>query len=145
MRWTISVLGPLEVRSEAGIAPLRAQQPQTLLCALIQARGRVVSVDSLIDMLWEERQQASARHAVRVHVSALRRALPGLILTRDPGYALAVEDVELDADRFEALVARARTELGAGDAEAAGRTLDEALSLPRGEPYANVTERFCEP
>src|SRR3954451_16225879 len=47
-----------------------------------------------------------------------------------PGYALAVEDVELDADRFEALVARGRTELGAGDAEAAGRTLDEALSLP---------------
>src|SRR3954452_16214694 len=132
MRWSISVLGPLEVRSEAGVVPLRGQQPQALLCALIQAGGRVVSVDSLIDMLWEERPPASARHAVRVQVSALRRVLPGLIVTRDPGYSLALEHVVLDADRFEALVAEGRAQLAAGDAEAAGRTLDEALSLPRG-------------
>ena len=67
-----------------------------------------------------------------MHVHALRAALGAdRILTRPPGYALRVEDGELDAERFDRLVA-------AGLAA-------EALALWRGAALADVShEPFAQ-
>ena len=54
-----------------------------------------------------------------------------MILTRTPGYLLRVEPGQLDRDRFDALVAEARSH---DDPETAVELLHEALGLWRGPP-----------
>ena len=64
-------------------------------------------------------------------------------MTRPPGYLLAVEPEQVDAGRFERLLADA-SRIGEDRPRAAGEILDQALSLWRGpalvefadEPFA---------
>ena len=101
------LLGPLEVLDDDG-APvtLGGRRPRALLAQLLLHPNEVVSTDRLIDRIWGETPPASAANALQVHVHALRGALGAdRILTRPPGYLLRVEEGELDAQRFEQLVA----------------------------------------
>ena len=73
----VGILGPLEVTSttrpvEVGGARLRA-----LLVRLALDAGRVVSVDALVDALWDDDLPADQGNAVQSLVSRLRRAVPG--------------------------------------------------------------------
>ena len=85
-----------------------------LLARLALSPGRVVSVDALTDALWGEDLPADAANALQIRVSKLRRALvaagvPGdVLLTRAPGYLLAVEPDAIDVHRFERLLTAAR-------------------------------------
>ena len=101
------LLGPLEVVDDDGVAlPLGGPRPRALLAQLLLHPNEVVSTDRLIDGIWGETPPASAANALQVHVHALRGALGAdRILTRPPGYLLRVEEGELDAQRFEQLVA----------------------------------------
>ena len=101
------LLGPLEVVDDDGAAlPLGGPRPRALLAQLLLHPNEVVSTDRLIDRIWGETPPASAANALQVHVHALRGTLGAdRILTRPPGYLLRVEDGELDAQRFEQLVA----------------------------------------
>jgi predicted ATPase/DNA-binding SARP family transcriptional activator len=121
------------------------RQSLLLHCLLLQ-RGEVVSRDRLIDALWGERPPATAANALQVQVHSLRKRLgQQRIATEGVGYRLEVEPGELDLDRFERLVARGRSELGAGDAEEAASTLQEALALWRGPALADVAyEPFAQ-
>ena len=100
----------------------------------------VVSSDRLTDALWGERAPADAQPALHAHVSRLRKALgtPGVLVTRAPGYVLQIDDDQLDARRFERLVADGRAQLGAGEPEQAAATLRAALGLWRGPPLADL-------
>ncbi|NJC68595.1 AAA family ATPase [Planosporangium thailandense] len=141
---TFGVLGPVEVRA-CGAPP--AELPpsvRALLARLALAAGRVVSVDSLTDALWGEELPADSTNALQIRVSKLRRALVAagiggdVLVTRAPGYLLAVSTEAVDAHRFEHLVARARTAAGAGEVAAALDRFDEALELWRGPALADV-------
>src|SRR5206468_4094047 len=91
--------------------------------------------DRLIDELWGGEAPETARTALQVHVSQLRKVLgPDVIVTRSPGYVIRVEPGALDLDRFERLVEDARSR---GPAEAAER-LRRALGLWRGAPLAEL-------
>ena len=79
------------------------------------------------------------------YVSHLRRMLEpehesgeerGLIVTRQPGYALRADAVAVDAERFERLVGEGRRALDDGAAAEAADALDEALGLWRGPALA---------
>lgn len=48
----VSVLGPLEARSDAGSIPLTSGNQRRLLASLLLARGRVVSLGHLADDIW---------------------------------------------------------------------------------------------
>jgi DNA-binding SARP family transcriptional activator len=121
------LLGPFE-----GSVPLPGGKPKALLARLLLEPDRVVSVDTLIEGLWE-RPPPSAQKVLQAHVSALRKALgPKAIETRAPGYVL--RSGESDLARFEELTERARGETDAG--RRAG-LLREALDLWRGEPLAD--------
>jgi predicted ATPase/DNA-binding SARP family transcriptional activator len=110
-----------------------------LLVCLLVARGEVVSRDRLIDALWGERPPAAAVNALQVHVHALRQRLaPERIEREGPGYRLRVESGELDAEQFELLVARGRSELARGETEAAASSFREALALWRGHAFEDV-------
>ena len=138
------LLGPVEVRVPGN--PPVALQPavRALLARLALSPGRVVSVDALTDALWGEHLPADAANALQVRVSKLRRALvaagvPGdVLLTRAPGYLLAVEPVAIDVHRFEHLLTRARRLVADGTPGDALAVMDEALALWRGPAVGDV-------
>jgi DNA-binding SARP family transcriptional activator len=131
------VLGPLEVRRDGAPVPLRAPAQRTFLAALLIQHGRVVSVDSLAEVLWPGEQPRSPRHALEMNASRVRRLLgdDAAVVARPPGYVLEVDPEAIDSVRFERLLAEAR-ELD--PARAASRAAD-ALALWRGPPFADFT------
>jgi DNA-binding SARP family transcriptional activator len=67
-----------------------------------------------------------------------------LLITREPGYLLALDRDQIDAVRFERLVGQARPVLASAPGRAAA-LLQAALSLWRGEPLADFTfEPFAQ-
>jgi class 3 adenylate cyclase len=135
------ILGPLEVREGDRVVPLAGTRQRALLSILALNANAVVPSARLIELLWGERPPRTAAKGLQVHVSELRKLLgKNSILTRAPGYLLAVEPEELDLDRFATLVAVAR-ELAPEDALS---RLQEALSLWRGRPLSEFAEeRFA--
>ena len=120
------LLGPLEVLDDHGApVPLGGRRPRALLAQLLLQPNAVVSTERLIDGIWGESPPASVQNALQVHVHALRSALGAdRIHTRPPGYLVRVDEGELDAERFERLVA-------AGE-------LHDALALWRGPALADL-------
>jgi DNA-binding SARP family transcriptional activator len=139
------ILGPLEVADGDSVVPLGGAKQRALLAILLLSANRVVSSDRLIDELWGERSPDSARAALQVRVSQLRKALGATgaqLLTRAPGYVLRVDREQLDLQRFERLVGQADT---AVPSVAAAR-LREALALWRGPPLDDLSyESFAQP
>lgn len=128
------ILGPLEIEHDGRILALGTGRQRALVVALLLHRNEVVSVDRLVDELWDGRPPPTAAKIVRNSVSLLRKELGDRLVTRPPGYLLRVERGELDADRLEAAVER-----GSPD------ELETALALWRGPPLAEFNyERFAE-
>lgn len=140
------ILGPLEVAEHGRPVVVGAPKVRALLAVLLLHRGEVVSTDRLIDALWGERASETAAKTVQVYVSNLRKALgDGLVVTRGRGYLLRAEAGQVDAGRFEGLVAHGRGELERGDALSAATVLREALALWRGPALADFAyEPFAE-
>jgi DNA-binding SARP family transcriptional activator len=135
----IRLLGPVEALN-GGARVALGPKPLALLALLALARGRVVSIDRILDELWAERPPETAIKVVQVYVSQLRKTLGAtLIETREPGYRVTLAEEELDLARFEALTATAR-ELGA---RARAARLHEALGLWRGAPLGGLREPFA--
>ena len=137
------VLGPFGVYDNHGReVELGGRQQRIVLATLLLHRNEVVSVDRLIDAVWDEQAPANAVKNVQIYVSRLRKALEAtspesLVQTRPNGYVLAVAPGELDVDRFERLVEEGRRALAAGEPAQAETSLREALALWRGEPLAD--------
>jgi DNA-binding SARP family transcriptional activator len=136
------ILGPLEVRARGEAVPLGGTRQRAVLLLLLLHANDVVPAERLIDDLWGQRAPATAAHGVQVYVSNLRKLLAqtgddGRLVSRSPGYVLRVEPGELDLERFERLVADARSALRDGAAPAAAETLREALALWRGSPLVD--------
>ncbi|HEX6347330.1 AfsR/SARP family transcriptional regulator [Umezawaea sp.] len=133
MSWSFGVLGPLEVRRDGHALDIAAPQQRRLLTGLLLSAGQVVSVESLLAVLWEDEPPASGRKVVQVYVSQLRRLLagtPDVVLTGSrQGYRLDIPRGALDLEVFRDLVRRATA---AADPVVAGDLLREALDLWRG-------------
>ncbi|WP_140158036.1 AfsR/SARP family transcriptional regulator [Micromonospora sp. NBS 11-29] len=143
---TLGVLGPTVVRHDGRDVAVGGPAPRTVLCRLVVADGRFVSIDAVVDCLWPDGPPPSARVTAQGYLSVLRRALepdraprrPGRVLVRDhAGYALRLTPGTLDADRFATAADQGRNLLAAGDARAALERFDAALALWRGRAYAD--------
>ena len=136
------ILGPLEVVDEGEPVPLGRLKERLVLAVLLLHANEFVSRERLIDELWGESPPPTARKAVNVYVSQLRKALTrngrDPIATADGGYRFAVEPGELDSNRMEHLLATARERTAAGELEGAGELLSEALALWRGPALAGL-------
>ena len=67
------------------------------------------------------------------------------MVTRERGYELRLDPERLDSNCFERLIAEGRRELDAGNPERALAMLEEALSLWRGKPLADLAyEPFAQ-
>jgi DNA-binding SARP family transcriptional activator/streptogramin lyase len=129
------VLGPLEVVGDNGPVFIGRGKRLTLLGLLLLEANEVVSHDRLTDEIWGSAPPATARSALHVLVSELRKALGAdgaeTLLTHSAGYVLKVEPEDLDATLFERLLNTDRGALAA-DPETAETRLREALALWRG-------------
>jgi DNA-binding SARP family transcriptional activator len=125
----IHLLGPVELVLEGVVAPLPAK-PRALLTLLALRRNEVVSMDRIVEDIWEGHPPETAVKAAQIYVSQLRKLVGERLESRAPGYRLRVEAGELDVDRFEELA-------GENDDLAA---LDEALALWRGPALADVSD-----
>ena len=136
------ILGPLEVVEHGRSLTLHGHRQRSLLAVLLLHANEVVSTERLIDDLWGEAPPATAAKSIQVYVSRLRKELgDGRLATRTPGYLLRVEPSELDAARFEQLVAEA----GPGPPARTAELLREALSLWRAPPLADLAyEPFAQ-
>lgn len=121
---------------------------RSVLALLLLAKGAVLSNDSLADALWADEPPPTASKTVQVYVSRLRALLAAYadrIAFDSSGYRLTLGDGDLDADRFEGLLARARALAEQGDHPFAVSVLDEALGLWRGAALADFAyESFAE-
>lgn len=134
------ILGPLEVLDAGRAVPLGGAKQRAALAMLLLHRNQVVSRDRLIEGLWGDDPPVSAGHTLEAYVSRLRRALrtegeSPRLLTRTPGYLLKVEDGELDLDRFQAVLDRARNATAGGDLRAAAAALRQALAMFTGHRW----------
>lgn len=135
----LRVLGPLEARVDGAAVELGAPKQRALLVHLLLHANRAVSIERLIDELWPEDPPESARHAIQVYVSRLRKALDdsARLAARSGSYALRIEPGELDLESFRSLVEEARGQLDEDPGTAAQR-LRAALSLWRGRALADL-------
>lgn len=145
MRFT--VLGPFEVTSDDGGCTPSAPKVRQVLALLVLRAHQVVSIETLINELWDDDPPRSAVTTAQTYIYQLRRIFSQLrtaegtrdsIVTRPPGYLLDVADSQIDASRFTTLVETGRVLLST-DVEYAAQTLREALSLWRGPMLTNVT------
>src|SRR5205823_3538088 len=134
------VLGTLEILERGGRVPLGGPKQRLVLAHLLIHANRVVATDSLIDDIWGDEPPDAARSALQAYVSRLRKALgPGRLEGRPPGYLLTTAPDEIDALRFERLVRQARDRLGT-DPKGSAQLLDDAFSLWRGKPLADLAD-----
>jgi DNA-binding SARP family transcriptional activator len=138
----VRLLGPLEVGVSGRRLELRRQKQRALLALLALRAGEVVSTDRLVEELWGGEPPKAAVGSLQNLVSELRKVLGAeLLVTRSPGYLLAIERDQVDAHRFE----RIAREAHAGSAESRAARLREALALWRGSPLADLAfESFAQ-
>ena len=144
MRWC--VLGPVEIAAEGRRETIGSDRQRTLLAALLAARRERLSTSRLIEAVWADEPPPSARKSLRSHIARLRSELAAVsaasaesLLTEPGGYRLMVDDDDLDAARFEALVERARA-LHRSETARAVELLDEAEGLWRGPAFGDLAD-----
>ncbi|HVT68095.1 MAG TPA: BTAD domain-containing putative transcriptional regulator, partial [Trebonia sp.] len=145
------ILGPVRVIDDAGASlALGPPRQHALLAALLLHPGEPVPIDRLIGMLWGDAAPASAATIVHGSVAGLRRTLEAagtggassLLVTQASGYTLRAAAEQVDAPRFERLVADGRSRMR-DDPRQASELLAQALSLWHGPALAGVGAPFA--
>jgi DNA-binding SARP family transcriptional activator len=138
---SIGLLGATEISEGHVWLPVPPPMPRALLALLSLRAGAPIHVEAVVDALWGEAPPDSARNAIQVYVSALRKLLGHeAIRSGSGGYALdpaiRVDAVELEQAVGEYL-----------HGPVGGTSIDgvcEAMERWRGEPLSDVTAPFVE-
>jgi len=150
--WRLFVLGPVQIHLGSERVAVQGVA-RALLALLTRSAGQVVSLEAIVDGLWGSRPPAGADRAVASYVSRLRKALVrvggtdagAIVVTRPPGYLLAIDPSIVDLTMFEAGVAEGRRALAVGQPALAASRLRTALELWRGAAYADVGDAAFAP
>ncbi|NMO01245.1 AAA family ATPase [Gordonia sp. TBRC 11910] len=132
------ILGVIEADDAGSALALGGPKQRCLLAVLLNAAGRVVPTDVVIDALWGDGPPAKASVSLRAYTSNLRQILHAgtRLESKSYGYRLTpAADDTIDVEVFEAAVARGRAALAAGRSADAATALTEALRLWRGLPF----------
>jgi DNA-binding SARP family transcriptional activator len=133
------VLGPVEIRRMGRRVGAGGRTTTTLIASLALSPARVISVEKLIDYVWDADVPDHPRAALHNGFSRLRRVLGGdVIECLGWGYRLRPECAELDVLRFEGNMAAARRAATAGRDDEALALLDASLHLWREPLLGNV-------
>ena len=141
------VLGPLQLTTGGTSVPLGAPKQRAVLAMLVLNRNRPVSVDSLINAVWDHSPVPAARTSIHSYVSNLRRLLrsaghdPNEVLASvPPGYQLSVADADCDLGRFITAKNAGVHAAAAGRFEDASSFLTAALDEWRGPVLDDLRE-----
>lgn len=132
----VTVLGPLEVRTDGRIAPVTGGRRRALLAALLANARRTVGTGDLLAAVWPDGPPPSAEHTLHTHVSRLRLSYGLRITARDGGYVIDIAPGAFDAAVFDEHVTRAEA---APPADAVP-LLRAALALWRGPAYGGAAD-----
>ena len=138
-------LGGLTITDNGDEVSIGGPRQRRLVTMLLIHRNAVVSVDRLAEAVFAGEPTAAATTTLRTYVARMRRVVDGngsaaTVVTQAPGYVLRLAGEAFDVACFERLVADAGSRLGRGDAAGASSVLHEALSLWRGEAYAEFAD-----
>lgn len=143
------VLGPVEAVVAGRRIDLGAPKQRAVLALLVSQVGQPVSVDVLLEELWEGRPPPSAITSLHAYVANLRRVLepdraprkPATVLrTRGRAYLLDNRAVEVDVQRFGERAKAGWQALDQRDPQRALREFEAGLALWRGQAYAEVAD-----
>ena len=140
-RLEFRILGPLEVLRDGEALEIGPRRHRALLARLLLSANRVVSAERLIEDLWAGRPPSGAAKTLRSYMSRLRAVLGDeVVRSHAPGYVLEMEQDQLDAHRFEGLLAEGRSARARGYAVDASARLREGLALWHGAALADLAE-----
>jgi DNA-binding SARP family transcriptional activator/tetratricopeptide (TPR) repeat protein len=145
------ILGPLRVSSGTTEVPITAGRDRTLLATLLLHADQSVSVDQLIDAIWEDTPPARARNQVQKCVLQLRRTLAvaghpqEVIVTEPAGYRLSTASVQVDLREFRGLVTAARKAIADDNLRQAREHYRQALALWRGPALGDLPRDRLRP
>ena len=135
------VLGPLSAQVAGAPVPLQSAKTRVVLASLLLRPNRTVSIEELVDRLWDNDPPSGARNATQSYVMRLRKALGGagaLISTQPAGYLLEASDDVVDLGRFRARIAAADVARGQSQPQSEAAELRAALAMWRGTPLSDV-------
>jgi DNA-binding SARP family transcriptional activator len=136
------LIGPVEIDSVGQVIEIGPPQQRLLAAALAVDAGRLVSVESLIDRVWDE-PPTGARRTLHVLISKMRRTLEHAsrgeaedvtVVRRSGGYVLQLNPDRVDLLRFRRLAGDARQ----ADGAARVTFLRTAVGLWQGEPLSGL-------
>ncbi|MFF7262492.1 BTAD domain-containing putative transcriptional regulator [Streptomyces sp. NPDC008159] len=151
----VAVLGPLTLHVTGRHTAPGAAKQSSLLALLALHPGTSVSLDEIIDVLWDGHPPASSLNMVHSYVARLRRLLSpaarpgeprgGVLLRTRAGYLLDLDEHRSDAARFTALAARVLPSLSEGTDDGEGYAgAESALRLWRGAVLQDMPSRLRE-
>ena len=142
MVFGLRLLGPVQAVRAGREIPLGGPKQRAVLALLLLDAGRVVPAGRLVDDLWRGRATPGAAKTLRSYVSRLRSALEpeAPVAARGGGYVIGVGPGQVDAGRFERLVAEGQAAAARDEAAGAGNRFREALALWRGRALADVLD-----
>ncbi|GAA3846497.1 BTAD domain-containing putative transcriptional regulator [Sphaerisporangium flaviroseum] len=122
---------------------------QIVLAVLLLDANRVVTIGRLMEAIYGDDPPTTARAQVQICISSLRRlfaanGVPDLISTQSLGYAIRVAADQIDAQRFESLVQRARSAREARNVNEAIKHYRESLALWRGPALDGIDSRLVQ-
>ncbi len=136
----VRLLGAFAVSVDGHPVEISSGRLRSLLATLAMSAGQAVSVDRLVDAIWDADLPENARRSLQTYVTRLRNALGAEAIARLPaGYVLDTEPDRVDALRFLRLVDES---LAGPDAD--GDRLREALDLWRGAPFDGIGSRSLQ-
>ncbi|KAB8159549.1 tetratricopeptide repeat protein [Streptomyces sp. 3MP-14] len=149
MEFRIRLLGPVELLLDDRPSALPSPQDSLVLAALAWDVGRMVSIETLIERVWDFPPER-ARNNLHVHIARIRKAFrqcPGptapSIHTRSHAYTLDAPPHSVDVHHYLDLTARARAHADQGQPREAEARLEEAAALWRGEPLTGLTSSWA--
>jgi DNA-binding SARP family transcriptional activator len=137
-----TVLGSVRGWQAGSELDVGSPQQRAVLAALLLRHGTPVSVEDMIDALWDEDGPGAAAGTVRTYISRLRRVLESdtaagpVIRSVAGGYQLDLSAEELDVTVFRRHLADGERARQAGDVATWRAELVNGLELWHGTPLA---------
>ncbi|WP_230992602.1 AfsR/SARP family transcriptional regulator [Streptomyces endocoffeicus] len=148
----IHLLGPVELRLEGRRLKLGSDKERALLAALALEVGRPVSMNALMDRLWDGKAPPRARENAHTYISRVRKHLrlagtgPSAprITSRAHTYVLETDPDAVDLNRFQRLTDLAGAAATSGEEERVVDLLTRAEDLWQGEALAGLPGTWAE-
>lgn len=147
------LLGPVTASSGGLDIDLGPPRQRAVFATLAAHANQVVSRENLVDAVWGVNAPATAMNSVYTYVTRLRdkleparphRARSRLLISESSGYVLLLPPGQVDKQRFEASLDKARQLHSANAVHSAVGELEAGLALWQGTAYGGAVGPFAE-